>query len=125
MIFSKKSLQKLVEEGFPDHKKCSNGVKDFGNGDEELHNCMKNLNIQELGTLDEENRGRIFQADVGISLFPTHQSDDGKWNLNKLSQGDTCCSIKPISFHGLKENKLYLYEYLINIVHSFGKSTKI
>lgn len=121
LILSKESLRRLVQESFPDKQKCGDGIKGRGNGDLELHKCLKSVSIKQIDTRDENLRGRIFQADVEISLFPTHERNDDQWYWFKLKQGiDSCCSDTPISFHGLKQNKLYLYEYLINIVRTFG-----
>ena len=121
MILSKESLRKLVQESFPNKNKCQDGNKGNNSGDIELHNCIESVGIKQIDTRDEKQRGRIFQEDVEISLFPTHERNDDLYYWFKLKQGiESCCSDKPISFHGLKQSKLYLYDYLINTVRAFG-----
>ncbi|KAH3859840.1 glycoprotein-N-acetylgalactosamine 3-beta-galactosyltransferase 1-like [Dreissena polymorpha] len=111
-VLSSRALHDVVHKGFK-----TGACKEVGGEeDAEMGKCLDASGVPMLSTLAEDGKETFHPQDLHTHLTlnndtvlrepPRQERNNGPW-------GESCCSRYPVSFHWVKPNEMYMFEYLI------------
>lgn len=96
---------------------------DYGAEDFEMGKCMEGLDVIAGDTRDELNRGRFFLNTPEAHLIPK-KIDKSYWYWQYMwyrsDEGLDCCSDNTISFHYIRPEQFYVFEYMLYRLRAYG-----
>jgi len=124
-IMSRKTLQKVVEIGLPDSKKCSRDSA--GLEDVELAKCLYNIGIPVTDTRDENGAMRMMPYMPRVMANETKLKESAfKWfgketKFHPVPKGLRGLSASAISFHYVPPEMMYELEFFFNKLKIYGR----
>lgn len=100
-----------------------NWYSNAGAEDVELGKCMEAVGVVAGDTRDELKRGRFFLGQPEDHLMATAHAgslDRTKSAWYRLMSGLNCCSDHAISFHHIRGGAMYVFEYFLYHLRSYG-----
>ncbi|XP_077533198.1 glycoprotein-N-acetylgalactosamine 3-beta-galactosyltransferase 1-like [Haemaphysalis longicornis] len=113
-VLSREALRLAVEEGLTMQGRCRPDSR--GHEDVEMGHCLNNVGVPAGDTHDALGRIRFFPIIVNDYLKPDAWNPDF-WGYTypryPIMPGFNCCSDTAASFHYIKPNWMYIYEFFL------------
>ncbi|EDW11851.2 glycoprotein-N-acetylgalactosamine 3-beta-galactosyltransferase 1 [Drosophila mojavensis] len=119
-ILSREALRRFVVEGLSNPKICKSGPD--GAEDLMIGLCMQNLNVTAGDSRDANGHGRMYPLYPAFHLHPPDNKTFWYWNYAFYNTTDcfSCVANTAISFHYVKPNEMYQYDYFIYTLKAYG-----
>ncbi|PAA76604.1 hypothetical protein BOX15_Mlig016758g1 [Macrostomum lignano] len=122
-VLSRAAVKALVEKAF---KKENNFCRKHGGAEDvNMGNCLENVGVSILDSIDEKGRERFHPFDAASHIDYANWPKDfwlWKYNYHPIKVGLDCCSSTAISFHYIRPVDMLTLHYFIYQLRAYGVS---
>uniref|UniRef100_A0A182SMC3 N-acetylgalactosaminide beta-1,3-galactosyltransferase n=1 Tax=Anopheles maculatus TaxID=74869 RepID=A0A182SMC3_9DIPT len=120
-VLSREALRRFYEQALQDEVNCSTA---YDTEDLEMGKCMESVNVTAGDSRDDLGRKRFLPMDP---IFHLAEPNDPSFWYNDYSYykpfyGRNCCSDLAISFHYIEGSHMYMMDYLIYDLKTWGSN---
>ncbi|CAH8571755.1 unnamed protein product [Schistosoma haematobium] len=111
-----------IANGLENNAVCQSNKHAFAE-DVKLGSCAEATNVSVIDSLDAEGR-ECFHPFSPSHMLTKDTNGYPEWylkyNYHRIDTGFDCCSDYAVSFHYIRPEEMYLYEYMLYHLHPYG-----
>ena len=120
-VLSREALDRFVTLAMRNPRQCRRDV--VGTEDVEMGRCLASVDVAAGDSRDEHGRERFHPFEPSLHLIRSVIPRDNwfwQYNYYPAREGPECCSDSSISFHYIRPDQMYTFEYFVYHLRPFG-----